>query len=666
MDLHTSTGGPIDLGDQIGRGGQGSVYRIRGERSLLAKVYHAAIGPDLRDKFQLLVSKRTAELEQHAAWPRDLLWDRSGACRGLVVPAVEAPSVIDRLAHPGEQRQTWPDIDYGFLVHVSLNVMRAAEAIHRAGCVIGDVNDGNVMVLRDGTIRYIDVDSFQCDAGRKRFRSTVGHPLYTPPELQNRDFARVDRTIQHDSFGLAVLIFQLLMQGCHPFAGVPRDGRVRSPEDAIADGVYPHSSSRSRKADPPPGRMPIYCLGPLAALFEQAFEASVRPIPSDWCKAIDSYRRSLKSCKSNKRHGYLSNLRHCPLCSLAVDPFPSADQRISVSGLRLDELLAKARAAPVPRPMKEIAVGRERPLDPIELEPPALPDRLLRMDNPNRPKPTAKIAAGVLLGLGLLFGASSLEGNSQMTPAAVLAIVAGALMSTVVWSQHSDNRRLIETRKAEAISQIGDDFSSLQAEMRTLLEQRSDKASQIETLVQSSNRDLPQRYASLVQARRVVEEGKQRIGRAKLDAAREYREHLLLQSLRRFAIRRANIPGIGDSRRATLESFGIHTAADIDLRMVIQIPGFGSELTGRLMQWRRDLEAKHAPPLGVPVPPEWSRARTAQAESVLSREADKLASALAAYTQSWEASHSRLRSLVAQQDAHIRDYRAAVELFRAL
>ena len=52
------------------------------------------------------------------------------------------------------------------------------------------------------------------------YRCPVGKPEFTPPELQGRLFAHLDRAPEHDLFGLAVLIFQLLMEGTHPFAGV--------------------------------------------------------------------------------------------------------------------------------------------------------------------------------------------------------------------------------------------------------------------------------------------------------------------------------------------------------------------------------------------------------------------------------------------------------------
>jgi len=59
-----------------------------------------------------------------------------------------------------------------------------------------------------------------------------------------------------------------------------------------------------------------------------------------------------------------------------------------------------------------------------------------------------------------------------------------------------------------------------------------------------------------------------------------------------FRIGPGCVHGIGAGRIAQLVSFGIETAADLDLTIVSQIPGFGDQLTERLFKWRRDLERR--------------------------------------------------------------------------
>src|SRR5262245_3390315 len=68
------------------------------------------------------------------------------------------------------------------------------------------------------------------------------------------------------------------------------------------------------------------------------------------------------------------------------------------------------------------------------------------------------------------------------------------------------------------------------------------------------------------------------------------RERQLLKFLDSFFIDAHKIPNIGPGRKATLASFGIETAADIDPRKILKIKGFGKNITGELVRWRKSLE----------------------------------------------------------------------------
>jgi DNA-binding helix-hairpin-helix protein with protein kinase domain len=80
------------------------------------------------------------------------------------------------------------------------------------------------------------------------------------------------------------------------------------------------------------------------------------------------------------------------------------------------------------------------------------------------------------------------------------------------------------------------------------------------------------------------------------------REMQLAAFLQQYFISDASIRDIGPTRTATLRSFGIETAFDVEPIAVLQVPGFGEKLTERLVQWRQQVEAKFAfnPAAGVP------------------------------------------------------------------
>jgi DNA-binding helix-hairpin-helix protein with protein kinase domain len=69
-----------------------------------------------------------------------------------------------------------------------------------------------------------------------------------------------------------------------------------------------------------------------------------------------------------------------------------------------------------------------------------------------------------------------------------------------------------------------------------------------------------------------------------------YFQQQLAQHLDQYRIESANLDGIGPGRIATLQSYGIETAEDINLSKLSTINGFGEKLVMRLLDWRRQCE----------------------------------------------------------------------------
>ena len=78
-----------------------------------------------------------------------------------------------------------------------------------------------------------------------------------------------------------------------------------------------------------------------------------------------------------------------------------------------------------------------------------------------------------------------------------------------------------------------------------------------------------------------------------LQALKNSRETRQRQAyLEHFTVRSAKISGIGPAKTATLISFGIETAGDVEKHAVMAVPGFGVVMTDKLLNWRRTLESR--------------------------------------------------------------------------
>ena len=225
----------------LGRGGEGTVHAVNGAPKLVAKIYLKAPDAAKAEKLRLMTRGQSPGLLGVAAWPIDLLTDERGAVRGFLMGRISARQDAHRLYSPKSRRRTFPDADFRFVVRAATNLARAFAQIHAAGHVIGDVNHGNALIGKDGTAVLIDCDSIQVRERSRTFACDVGTPLFTPPELQGKAFRGLKRTESHDRFGLAVLLFHLLFQGRHPFAGVYADGEMPL-ERAIAESRFAYGA----------------------------------------------------------------------------------------------------------------------------------------------------------------------------------------------------------------------------------------------------------------------------------------------------------------------------------------------------------------------------------------------------------------------------------------
>lgn len=355
----------LALGRQLGAGGEGKVYAVEGVPRSAAKIYREA-DPHRGEKLRTMIARAPTDPTRgrghvSIAWPEELILDARGEVVGFVMPLVDHASTkpLFALANPHARRTSAPGFTWRYLLGAGENLARAMAALHARGYVIGDVNESNVRVSRSARVTLIDCDSMQVRSGRGRvYRCTVGKPEYTPPELQDANFARDDRTPEHDRFGLGVLVFMLLMGGVHPFDGVWR-GAGEPPQigERIRSGLSPYIGSRGEVQAGPWSLPPTFLPPPVRALVVPCFGAGHahpgrRPPPEEWGAALAEAANALRACGRNPNHVYGRHLgATCPWCERVArgmkDPFP--------------ESYATAGAPPAAATTQPSVAGRQRP-----------------------------------------------------------------------------------------------------------------------------------------------------------------------------------------------------------------------------------------------------------------------------------------------------------------
>lgn len=341
-ELVDEEGRSLKLGPEIARGGEGAVFRIRSRQSCVAKLYFSdnsksAFGPPSKEhqaKLKAAIETANPELRAVAAWPDTTVHSRTGhEVYGFLMPNFGDLDKIHLLYRPQDRKQLFPQLTWDSLILVAASLSEAVATIHRHGHVIGDINESNMLVSKSGDVKLIDCDSFQIRCQGKDYPCNVGIDLYQPPELQGTSLNAKVRSVEHDSFGLAVMIFYLLYMGRHPFAGVWLDKAEFTIDRAIREHrfAFSHTASRRKVAPPPIALSLDHVSSELASMFERAFAPPVngqycRPSASDWSGALRRFSGQLRACPKNKFHKVPQHLASCPWCELltqtSADFFP--------------------------------------------------------------------------------------------------------------------------------------------------------------------------------------------------------------------------------------------------------------------------------------------------------------------------------------------------------
>jgi DNA-binding helix-hairpin-helix protein with protein kinase domain len=560
-------GKAVSLSRRIGRGGEGDVFLVANDATIAVKLYTVNNLEDRAAKIKALVEARLAEKEAQVAFPLAEVRSLAGQFLGFAMRLVQDCKPLHELYAPGARKIHFPQADYRFLVRAASNVARAVAAVHRNSCVIGDINHSGLLVSPKAVVTLIDADSFQVCTPAGNFLCKVGVPEYTPPELQGASLAGVVRTANHDAFGLAVVIFQLLFMGRHPFVGTVRKGDIPPIHENIAARRYVYTDIANVGMDQPPGTPSLVDFyPPLATSFDQAFlSKEKRPTAEEWVRLLDKLEQSLVRCQDNELHYLPRDASECAWCdmerqlgtylflpfvphaAIATGQDPGAGafdldgawrtiQAIkSATDVQLSPKLKASSVSPSEAAKKAKAVGGWNGLG-------------------------VTMVLGAIVGLfaapkaiflwAILFFWGISVANAKKT------FDAGPFKNGYIAYENDFQKQLVAWNKRNGVDDFVKLFSDLEAARDEYLQVKREES------------------------REIASRGEQRKA-AQLDAY-----------LATFPIEHANIQGIGPATRATLASYGIDTAANVKDGRIQNVPGVGNKLSERLLAWRRKLEAQ--------------------------------------------------------------------------
>ncbi len=544
MYVFDETGAVWQLGGQLAAGGEGSVFRVKDRPEWCVKRYHGkSLSSERLAKLRALRDLPPA-LRAGVALPLSFVSEAAGSSdwSGVLLPYVEGHDIYE-LYNPQGRQAHFRHATFEFVVAAALNLAHVFELVHAHGVVVGDISEQNIRVRSDATLTLIDCDGFQFSHGGRFFASNLGTPIWTPPELQGLELQGVPRTSNHDRFGLAQLVFLLLFGGRYPFAGCPLSGEALSPEEAVAKFAFAFDPAPAPALlEPPPGAPRLDALPPrFTEFFLRAFRKGseapdARPSAGDWAAALGELRADLVRCSAWQAHVYWRGAAHCPWCGVlersGADLFPGP---------------------PVPVKKREGVTQKPPGLE-------ELAQRLLglRLEPIHLSAPTEAALQQGLRETG------ALEPAWWVTVSKGLGPLGGLLRG-------SQQRALLVELEA----------------LRRQMSSQTQKAAQLYLGYAGALREQEKRAHQLAGE---LKAAASREHRAIEDYKLQHRSLALARYLEAFLLRRYEIQGVSQGKKAALLSHNIVTAADVTTEAVRRVPGFTEALVERLVRWRRECE----------------------------------------------------------------------------
>jgi len=303
-----------------------------------AKIYHSP-GQFNAPKIREMISNPPSQCEMvrngqaypQFAWPKSVLTDAQSRECGLLLPLVD-PKESFSLDHYFDQalfgKLNSPDeAALSYKLEIAENLAKIVADLHAHQHFFIDCKPQNIRVFkRSHIVTLLDCDGFSIKGGSQRYPAELLSTDYIAPEVQRTGQPASQLGIDQDLYALAVILFQLLNRGTHPFQGIINDKSVvaNTNDDKAAQGLYPHGLSANPRIRPRPSSIHHLWDRKTRTLFDRAFStgaSSSRPTASEWARHFGESLSSKMLVRCDKFPANIDHIRFrgfdCPACYLS-------------------------------------------------------------------------------------------------------------------------------------------------------------------------------------------------------------------------------------------------------------------------------------------------------------------------------------------------------------
>lgn len=316
----------VELGRLLGEGAAGRVHAVTGRPGVAAKLYHDSASARANEAKIDAMLARPPQLPPAAhegvgypqiAWPQAKLYDANGEFAGFLMPEIDfsrSTSLVNLLQKSSRRAEGISDY-YGYRVLVARNLASVFAELHGAGHFMIDMKPANLRFYPFVSwMAVIDADGFSIAGNRRRIPAEQVSDEYIAPESWQRKPAELGEA--QDRFALAVIIFQLLNNGLHPFAGAAKGaGQATDIQGRIVEGLYSYAMTPHPDVAPGSASLHRSFRRSTRKLFDRAFlPGEERPDAATWRDHLDGLLGMLVPCEAKPlEHAHFGT--GCGFCS---------------------------------------------------------------------------------------------------------------------------------------------------------------------------------------------------------------------------------------------------------------------------------------------------------------------------------------------------------------
>lgn len=298
---------------KIGSGGEGDVYRV----SLVGKLYALKIykfpSEEKHQKIDAMLKNSPSDASAsinsmsfiQLAWPIEKCFNGSKFV-GFLMPYVDYgfSNTLDYYLDPSLYREKfkYESFALSYKVEVARNLAGVLKLLHSKGHHFIDFKPQNIRIYdRYHLVSLIDCDGFDiCGIDGSRYPAKGFSSEYINPRALELNSSPESLGEEQDLFVLAVVIFQILNFGIHPYSGILKDGSsLATTDEKVREGYYPYGIASNKRISPNKFSVHSMFLPELRNLFDQAFSSSTNNYPkvNEWIEVLEGVLSEKKLTK---------------------------------------------------------------------------------------------------------------------------------------------------------------------------------------------------------------------------------------------------------------------------------------------------------------------------------------------------------------------------------